>query len=81
MLLETGLLLKMQSDCLPVGGALRVVTSGFPSNGCNLITVRSHRRRRERQSGRKLFIFNESRRQAPARAARRVLDGESVEES
>ncbi len=27
------------------------------------------------------FIFNVSRRQAPARAARRVLDGESVEES
>ncbi len=23
MLLETGLLLKMQSDCLPVGGAVR----------------------------------------------------------
>ncbi len=45
------------------------------------VTVRSHRRRRERQSGRKSFIFNESRRRAPARAARRVLDGESVEES
>ncbi len=45
------------------------------------ITVRSHRRRRERQSGRKSFIFNVSRRRAPARAARRVLDDESVEES
>ncbi len=45
------------------------------------ITVRSHRRRRERQSGRKSFIFNESRRRAPARAARRVLDDESVEKS
>ncbi len=45
------------------------------------ITVRSHRRRRERQSGRKSFIFNVSQRRAPARAARRVLDGESVEES
>ncbi len=46
-----------------------------------LFTVRSHRRRRERQSGRKSFIFNVSRRRAPARAARRVLDCESVEES
>ncbi len=45
------------------------------------LTVRSHRRRRERQSGRKSFIFNVSRRRAPARAARRVLDGESVEQS
>ncbi len=45
------------------------------------LTVRSHRTRRERQSGRKSFIFNESRRRAPARAARRVLDDESVEES
>ncbi len=36
MLLETGVLLKMQSDCLPAGGAVRAVTSGFPSNGCNL---------------------------------------------
>ncbi len=43
----------------------------------SLITVRSHRRRRERQSGRKSFIFNVSWRRAPARAARRVLDGES----
>ncbi len=45
------------------------------------ITVRSNYKRRERQSGRKSFIFNESRRWAPARAARRVLDDESVEES
>ncbi len=45
------------------------------------ITVCSHRRRRERQSGRKSFIFNESRRRGPARASRRVLDDESVEES
>ncbi len=45
------------------------------------VTVRSHRTRRERQSGRKSFIFNESRRRAPARAARSVLDDESVEES
>ncbi len=44
-------------------------------------TVRSHRRRRERQSGRKSFIFNVSRRRAPARAARHALDGESIEES
>ncbi len=35
----------------------------------------------ERQSGRKSFIFNVSRRRAPARAAWRVLDDESVEES
>ncbi len=41
----------------------------------------SHRTRRERQSGRKSFIFNVSQRRAPARAARRVLDDESVEES
>ncbi len=45
------------------------------------VTVRSHRTRRERQSGRKSFIFNEGRRRAPARAARHVLDDESVEES
>ncbi len=45
------------------------------------LTVRSHRRRRERQSGRKSFIFNVSLRRAPARAALRVLDGKSVEES
>ncbi len=45
------------------------------------VTVRSHRTRRERQRGRKSFIFNESRRRAPTRAARRVLDDESVEES
>ncbi len=45
------------------------------------LTVRSHRRQRERQSGRKSFIFNVSRRRAPARASWRVLDGESVEES
>ncbi len=49
--------------------------------GAFTITVRSHRRRRERQSGRKSFIFNVSRRRAPARAARHVLDGEAVEES
>ncbi len=48
---------------------------------CRTFTVHSHRRRRERQSGRKSFIFNVSRRRAPARAARRVLGGESVEES
>ncbi len=47
----------------------------------NSVTVSSHRRRRERQSGRKSFIFNVSQRRAPARAARRVLDGEGVEES
>ncbi len=40
------------------------------------LTVRSHRRRREHQSGRKSFIFNVSRRRAPARAARRVLNGD-----
>ncbi len=40
------------------------------------VTVRSHRTRRERQSGRKSFILNESRRRE-----RRVLDDESVEES
>ncbi len=34
------------------------------------LTVRSHRTRRERQRGRKSFIFNVSRRRAPARAAR-----------
>ncbi len=45
------------------------------------LTVRSHRRRRERQSGRKSFIFNVSRRRAPARVARRVLGGEGIEES
>ncbi|KAI2652444.1 E3 ubiquitin/ISG15 ligase TRIM25 [Labeo rohita] len=42
------------------------------------LTVRSHRRRRERQSGRKSFIFNVSRRRE---AARRVLDGVGVGES
>ncbi len=46
-----------------------------------VLTVRSHRRRRESQSGRKSFIFNVSQRQAPVRAARRVLNDESVEES
>ncbi len=34
------------------------------------LTMRSHRTRRERQSGRKSFIFNESRRRALASAAR-----------
>ncbi len=46
-----------------------------------ILTLRSHRRRRECQSGRKSFIFNVSQRRAPARAARCVLDGEGVEES
>ncbi len=46
-----------------------------------MLTVRSHRRQRERQSGRKSLIFNVSQRRAAARAARRVLDGEGVEES
>ncbi len=46
-----------------------------------VLTVRSHRRRRESQSGWKSFIFTVSRRRAPARATRRVLDDESVEES
>ncbi len=32
---------------------------------CERTVLRSHRRRRERQSGRKSFIFNESRRRAP----------------
>ncbi len=45
------------------------------------LTVHSHQTRRERQSGRKSLIFNESRRRAPARAAQRVLDDESIEES
>ncbi len=45
------------------------------------LTVHSHQTRRERQSGRKSLIFNESRRRAPARAAQRVLDVESIEES
>ncbi len=45
------------------------------------ITVRSHRTRRERQSGRKSLIFNVSRRRAPSRVAQHVLDDESVEES
>ncbi len=58
------------------------VMSGAVRMACSAkVTVRSHRRWRERQSGRKSFIFNESRRRAPARAARRVLDDESVEES
>ncbi len=45
------------------------------------LIVRSHRKRRERQSGRTSFIFNESQRRAPARAAQHVLDNENVEES
>ncbi len=63
---------SVHDSALPQPPSLRRVT-------LRSITVRSHRTRRERQSGRKSFTFNESRRRAPARVAR-VLDDESIEE-
>lgn len=67
-------------------GALTVYTYSSDdeiviSNTTATLTMCSHRCRRERQSDRKSLIFNVSRRRTPARAARHILDSESVEES
>ncbi len=37
-----GLIIEMQSDGLPAGGAERAVTSGFHGNGCNLSSSAHH---------------------------------------